>query len=210
MQRLQGTERGELKPQEKTGPGKLSQKEKAKQTQERGAAKISSQVTSHQTSGGHIPPPQLRRRRYVQFGNALQKHRIPMRFSRPQTSGKSIWLTTAQAGFPTTPTEDEVSSLRDLQLGRSTARHLHPEISAFIGRLQNEIDAENRDTEIQEDTFWEPNPSPLMVSHPPRITASNTRIQLLEGSLGQPSPKGEDNLGWDQLQTKIASLARYN
>ena len=49
---------------------------------------------------------------------------------------------------------------------------------------------------------WEPNPSPLMVSHPPRITASNTKIQLIEGTLGQPCPKGENNLGWVQLQQK--------
>ena len=39
-----------------------------------------------------------------------------------------IWMTTAQMGFPTTPLEDEVSELRDLQLGRPTARRLHPEI----------------------------------------------------------------------------------
>ena len=39
-----------------------------------------------------------------------------------------------------------------------------------------------------------------MANHPPRITASNTRIQLLEGSLGHTCPKGEDDLGWVQLQ----------
>ena len=45
---------------------------------------------------------------------------------------QQIWLTTAQAGFPTTPAEDEVSNPRDLQLGRVTVRLLHPEISVFI------------------------------------------------------------------------------
>ncbi len=141
---------------------------------------------------------------------------------------QQIWLTTTQTGFPTA--EDEVSNPQDLQLGRATARLLHPEISAFIGRLHNEITSQNRppsplefklpelekvwgtgdmvmnqDTEdqdagAQEDTPWEPNPSPLMANHPPRITASNTRIQLLEGSLGHTCPKGEDDLGWVQLQ----------
>ena len=48
-------------------------------------------------------------------------------------------MTTAQMGFPTTLMEDEVSEVRDLQLGKPTDRHLHPEISAFICRTQEEI-----------------------------------------------------------------------
>ena len=63
---------------------------------------------------------------------------------------QQIWLTTPQAGFPTIPPEDEVSSLRDLQLGRSTVRLLHPEISTFIGRLQNEITSQNRPPSLSE------------------------------------------------------------
>ena len=143
-----------------------------------------------------------------------------------------IWMTTAQMGFPTTSLEDEVSEPRDLQLGKPTARHLHPEISAFIYRIQQEISTsghpfspvENaliemerewgtRDLgndipmmeeseETRTDTTWEPNPPPLMTTHPPRITASNTKIQLTEGALSQPCPKGEDNLGWVQTQQK--------
>lgn len=144
-----------------------------------------------------------------------------------------IWLTTAQMGFPTTPLEDEVSEPKDLQLGRPTARRLHPEISEFICRLQEEISNSNRplspkenvliemervwgtrdlgndepmmedsDEETQMDTSWEPNPPPLMASHPPRVTASNTKIHLTEGALSQPCPKGEDNLGWVQTQQK--------
>jgi hypothetical protein len=41
-----------------------------------------------------------------------------------------------------------------------------------------------------------------MVKHPPRITVSNTKIQLEEGILSQPCPKGENDLGWIQLQQK--------
>ena len=54
-----------------------------------------------------------------------------------------------------------------------------------------------------EDTTWEPNPLPLMVKHPPRVTASNTKIQLdRAGALSQVCPKGEDDLGWVQVQQK--------
>ena len=41
-----------------------------------------------------------------------------------------------------------------------------------------------------------------MARHPPRITLSNTKIQPMEGVLGQPCPKGEKTLGWVQLQQK--------
>ncbi len=70
------------------------------------------------------------------------------------------------------------------------------------GDMVTNQDTEDQDTGVQEDTHWELNPPPLMTNHPPRITVSNTRIQLLEGSLGHPCPKGEDDLGWVQLQKK--------
>jgi hypothetical protein len=60
----------------------------------------------------------------------------------------------------------------------------------------------DRNTEPSEDTTWEPNPLPLMTKHSPRITVSNTKIQLEEGILRQPHPKGENDLGWVQLQQK--------
>ncbi len=42
-----------------------------------------------------------------------------------------------------------------------------------------------------------------MSKHPPRVTASNTKIQLdREGILSHPRPKGENDLGWVQLQQK--------
>jgi hypothetical protein len=141
-------------------------------------------------------------------------------------------MTTAQAGFPTIPSEDEIHTTQDLQLGRPTARHLHPEISAFIGRKHDDILSQNRspsvtelklleverewgtgdidtdtieefkEMETQDHILWEPNPPPLMVNHPPRITESNTKIQLREGALDKPCPKGEDDLGWVQIQQK--------
>ena len=61
----------------------------------------------------------------------------------------------------------------------------------------------DRSTDSSEDTTWETNPLPLMVKHPPRVTASNTKIQLdQEGILSQACPKGENDLGWVQLQQK--------
>ena len=64
------------------------------------------------------------------------------------------------------------------------------------------VEVPSRSSESGEDTTWEPNPLPLMVKHPPRITVSNTTIQLEEGILSQPCPKGENDLGWIQLQQK--------
>ena len=61
---------------------------------------------------------------------------------------------------------------------------------------------ESKDIEVQDYIVWEPNPPPLMDSHPPRITASNTIIQLMEGAVGQPCSKGEDDLEWVQIQQK--------
>ena len=51
-----------------------------------------------------------------------------------------------------------------------------------------------RNTDSSEDTTWEPNPLPLMSKHPPRVTASNTKIQLdREGILIHPCPKGQND-----------------
>ena len=60
-----------------------------------------------------------------------------------------------------------------------------------------------RNNDATEDITWEPDPLPLMANHPPRVTASNTKIQLdREGALSQVCPRGEDDLGWVQLQQK--------
>ena len=147
-----------------------------------------------------------------------------------QTGDQTVWITTAQAGFPTTATEGEIDNTLDRQLGSPTSRCLHPAISALILQRQEELatqhrapsatearameleeewgtqepqkEARNRQTEPSEDGTWEPNPLPLMAKHPPRITVSNTKIQLQEGILSQPCPKGENDLGWVQLQQK--------
>ena len=52
------------------------------------------------------------------------------------------------------------------------------------GDMGTNQDTEDQDAGVQEDTPWVPNPPPLMTNHPPRITVSNTKIQLLEGVLG--------------------------
>ncbi len=49
---------------------------------------------------------------------------------------------------------------------------------------------------------WEPDPKPLMVNHPPRVTDSNTRIGLIEDSLNGPCPQDDSGLGWVQIQRK--------
>ncbi len=146
---------------------------------------------------------------------------------------QTVWLTTAQTGFPTTVTEGELDNILDRQLGRPTARCLHPAISAYILQRQQELlsqqrapsmsenrsmelerecvtqepltEVPNRSSESSEDTTWEPNPLPLMAKHPPRITASNTKIQLAtkittlagkdRGVLGD-NPRGSDHQWW--------------
>ena len=65
------------------------------------------------------------------------------------------------------------------------------------------METSDRNKDATEDTTWEPNPLPLMTNHPPRVTASNTKIQVdREGALSQICPKGENDLGWVQLQQK--------
>jgi hypothetical protein len=49
---------------------------------------------------------------------------------------------------------------------------------------------------------WEPDPKPLMANHPPRITDSNIRISLSEGSLNGLCPRDDSGLGWVQIQRK--------
>ena len=54
----------------------------------------------------------------------------------------------------------------------------------------------------EEKVRWEPDPKPLMVNHPPRVTDSNTRISLSEGALTGPCPRDDSSLGWIQIQRK--------
>ena len=140
-------------------------------------------------------------------------------------------MTTTEAGFPTTSAEGELDNDLDRQRGKLTARCLHPAISDFILQRQQELSMQDqapsmtesralelesewgtqevrmedsdRGTDANEDTTWEPDPLPLMVKHPPRVTVSNTKILLdREGILSQTCPKGENDLGWVQLQQK--------
>jgi hypothetical protein len=144
---------------------------------------------------------------------------------------QSVWMTTAQAGFPRTAAEGELDNDLDRHRGKPTARCLHPAISEFILQRQQELITqgqapsmtESRDLELEsewdtqeecmevsdrnkdstEDITREPDPLPLMANHPLRVTTSNTKIQLdREGALRQTCPKGENDLGWVQLQQK--------
>jgi hypothetical protein len=145
------------------------------------------------------------------------------------TDDQAVWLTTAQAGFPLTRDEEELINSKDAQMGRPTARHLHPAISEFIAFIQAELTStgqlpsplEQAAIDFEEESSqkhitglreiptdppppplltpaWELDPPPLMANHPPRITDSNIRITLREGSLRRfnhpgPSQPGMDN-----------------
>jgi hypothetical protein len=151
--------------------------------------------------------------------------------SQCEEEDQTVWMTTPQAGFPTTAAEGELDNDLDRQRGKPTARCLHPAISAFIIQRQQELVTQDqapsmteirslelesewvtqeecmespvRNKDATEDITWEPDPLPLMANHPPRVTASNTKIQLdREGTLSQICPRGEDDLGWVQLQQK--------
>ena len=70
------------------------------------------------------------------------------------------------------------------------------------GDMDTDKTEKTKEIETQDHIVWESNPPPFMVSHPPRITVSNTKIQLLEGVLNHLCPKGEDNFGWVQIKQK--------
>ena len=101
---------------------------------------------------------------------------------------QTVWMTTTQAGFPTTSAEGELDNDLDRQRGKLTARCLHPAISAFILQRQQELSMQDqvpsmtesralelesewgtqevrmedsdRGTDANEVTTWEPNPPP--------------------------------------------------
>ena len=67
-------------------------------------------------------------------------------------------------------------------MGESRALELESE----WGTQEEYMESPVRNKDAAEDITWEPDPLPLMVNHPPRVTASNTKIQLdREGALSQ-------------------------
>jgi hypothetical protein len=58
---------------------------------------------------------------------------------------QSVWMTTAQTGFPTAAAEGELDNDLDRQLGKPTARCLHPTISTFILQRQQELATQDQD-----------------------------------------------------------------
>jgi hypothetical protein len=101
---------------------------------------------------------------------------------------QSVWMTTTQAGFPTTATEGELDNDLDRHRGKLTVKCLHPVISDYILQGQQELSMQDqapsmtesralelenewgtqemlredsdRDTDSDDDTTWEPNPLP--------------------------------------------------
>jgi hypothetical protein len=143
---------------------------------------------------------------------------------------QTIWMTSAQTGFPVERESDEVTNSTDAQMGKHTARYLHPTISAYIADWEADlastgtqppplaqavIDLENEWSQkyVMETwvaptepssppVIWHHDPPPLMVNHPPRITDSNHRITIREDSLKEALPTSDNGLGWVQIQQK--------
>ncbi len=71
------------------------------------------------------------------------------------------------------------------------------------GTQEECMESSVRYKDATEDITWEPDPLPMISNHSPRVTASNTKIQFdREGGLNQTCPRGENDLGWVQLQQK--------
>jgi hypothetical protein len=124
-------------------------------------------------------------------------------------------MTTAQAGFPTAAAEGELDNDLDRQLGKPTARCLHPAISTFILQRQQEratqdqapsvtesramelesewgaqeefTESPPRNKDVTEDITWEPDPLPLMANHPPR-EGHGFQHEDTAGPGGSPQP----------------------
>jgi hypothetical protein len=117
---------------------------------------------------------------------------------------QTIWMTSAQTGFPLEREADEVTNCTDAQMGRHTSRYLHPAISAYITDweadlvstgtqtpplAQAAIDLENEwsqkyvvgtwvtPTEPSPlPIIWHHDPPPFMTNHPTRVTDLNIRL----------------------------------
>ena len=107
-------------------------------------------------------------------------------------------MTTAQAGFPLTRDEKEVTNSKDAHMGRTTAQYLLPAITTFITDWESDlissgeqpsplaqaaINLENEWSQKYITGTWEatadPSPTPALVSwelDPPPLTA-NTRLE---------------------------------
>jgi hypothetical protein len=63
---------------------------------------------------------------------------------------QTVWMTTTQVGFPTTVAEGELENDLDRQLGKPTARYLHPAISDFIIQRQQELVTQDQTSSMTE------------------------------------------------------------
>ncbi len=107
-------------------------------------------------------------------------------------------MTTAQAGLPLERDEDEVTNNKDTQMGRITARYLHPVISTFIANWQADltsagkqpstleqaaIDLENEWSQKYVTGTWEAptepslSPVPWNLDPPPLMANHHTRLE---------------------------------
>ena len=68
------------------------------------------------------------------------------------TEDQTIWMTSAQTGFPLERDEEEVTNSRDVQMGRHTARYLHPAISAYIADWEADLASTGTQTDSSDST----------------------------------------------------------
>jgi hypothetical protein len=110
------------------------------------------------------------------------------------TEDQTIWMTSAQTGFPLEKEADEVTNSKDVQMGRHTARYLHPVISAYIADWEAEL--------ISTGTQPPPLAQSVIDLENEWSTDSNIRITLREDSLKEALPTSDNGLGWVQIQQK--------
>jgi hypothetical protein len=152
---------------------------------------------------------------------------------------QTIWMISAQTGFPLERESDEVTNSTDAQMGKHTARYLHPAISAYIADWEADlastgtqppplaqavIDLENEWSQkyVMETwvsptepspppVIWHHDPPPLMDNHPSRITDSNIRITLRRRRFvkGNSTNIGQ-RTGLGPNPTKVSTMGRQH
>jgi DNA-directed RNA polymerase subunit RPC12/RpoP len=124
------------------------------------------------------------------------------------TEDQKIWMTSAQTGFPLERDTDEVINIKDVQMGRNTARYLHPAISTYIAAweadltsagtqppplAQAAIDLENEWSHKYVTGTWvdptEPSPPSTIWHHDPPRSWPTTRLESRTRTLESRSEK---------------------
>jgi hypothetical protein len=96
---------------------------------------------------------------------------------------QTVWMTAAQAGFPTTAAEGELDNDLDRQRGKPTARCLHPAISSFIIQRQQELVTQGQAPSMTAESWtWKANGTPRKSAWSPRF-GTNMLPKISPGNL---------------------------